>query len=132
MRLVEHASPHVSSPPVADKASHGRSPSGTHHASGGLSMCKRTPMPLDWMHTGGGGPGSWPSPVDRSSHGPVYGLPPRSTRWAFSWRPLGRSMRSSVLYLVFNFGASVLIIFVNKSLFSGGLRFESACTLNSG
>ena len=45
---------------------------------------------------------------------------------------LGRSMRSSVLYLVFNFGASVLIIFVNKSLFSGGLRFESACTLNSG
>ena len=51
-------------------------------------MCKRTPMPLDWMHTGGGGPGSWPSPVDRSSHGPVYGLPPRSTRWAFSWRPL--------------------------------------------
>ena len=85
---MEHASPHVSSPPVADKASHGRSPSGTHHASGGLSMCKRTPMPLDWMHTGGGGPGSWPSPVDRSSHGPVYGLPPRSTRWAFSWRPL--------------------------------------------
>ena len=45
---------------------------------------------------------------------------------------LGRGMRSSVLYLVFNFGASVLIIFVNKSLFSGGLRFESACTLNSG
>ena len=44
----------------------------------------------------------------------------------------GSSMRSSVLYLVFNFGASVLIIFVNKSLFSGGLRFESACTLNSG
>ena len=44
----------------------------------------------------------------------------------------GRRMRSSVLYLVFNFGASVLIIFVNKSLFSGGLRFESACTLNCG
>ena len=41
-------------------------------------------------------------------------------------------MRSSVLYLVFNFGASVLIIFVNKSLFSGGLRFESASTLNCG
>ena len=43
---------------------------------------------------------------------------------ASRWRHLGRSMRSSVLYLVFNFGASVLIIFVNKSLFSGGLRFE--------
>ena len=45
---------------------------------------------------------------------------------------VGHRMRSSVLYLVFNFGASVLIIFVNKSLFSGGLRFESACTLNCG
>lgn len=46
-------------------------------------------MPLDWTHTGGGGLGSWPSPVDRASHDPVYGLRPRSTERAFSWRPLG-------------------------------------------
>ena len=45
-------------------------------------------MPLDWTHTGGGGLGSWPSPVDRASHDPVYGLRPRSTERAFSWRPL--------------------------------------------
>ena len=85
---MEHASPHVSSPPVADKASHGRSPSGTHHASGELSSCKRTSVPRDWMHTGGGGLGRCQSPVDRSSRDPVYGLPPRSTKRAFSWRPL--------------------------------------------
>jgi len=36
---------------------------------------------------------------------------------------------SSALYLGFNFCSSVLIIFVNKSLFSGGLRFEFTCTL---
>ena len=88
MRLVEHASPHVSSPPVADKASHGRSPSGTHHASGELSSCKRTSVPRDWMHTGGGSLGRCRSPVDRPSRDPVYGLRPPSIERAFSWRVL--------------------------------------------
>ena len=36
---------------------------------------------------------------------------------------------SSALYLGFNFASSVIIIFVNKSLFSGGLRFEFTCAL---
>ena len=36
---------------------------------------------------------------------------------------------SSALYLGFNFASSVVIIFVNKSLFSGGLRFEFTCAL---
>lgn len=43
------------------------------------------------------------------------------------------SMHStSALYLGFNFGSSVIIIFVNKSLFSGGLRFECTFALNRG
>ena len=46
-------------------------------------------MPHDWTHTGGGGLRSWPSPVDRGGHDPVYGLRPRSTKRAFCWRPLG-------------------------------------------
>ena len=45
----------------------------------------------------------------------------------------GISMHStSALYLGFNFGSSVIIIFVNKSLFSGGLRFECTFALNRG
>ena len=54
-------------------------------------------MPLDWTHTGGGGLGSWPSPVDRASHDPVYGLRPRCTERAFSsWRPLGQQSLSQL------------------------------------
>ena len=36
---------------------------------------------------------------------------------------------ASALYLGFNFASSVIIIFINKSLFSGGLRFEFTCAL---
>ena len=39
---------------------------------------------------------------------------------------------TSALYLGFNFGSSVIIIFVNKSRFSGGLRFECTFALNRG
>ena len=35
----------------------------------------------------------------------------------------------AVGYLSFNFGSSVLIIFLNKALFSGSLRFEFTCAL---
>lgn len=35
----------------------------------------------------------------------------------------------AVAYLAFNFGSSVLIIFLNKALFSGSLRFEFTCAL---
>ena len=38
---------------------------------------------------------------------------------------------TSAFCLVFNFASSVLIIFVNKSLFSGGLRFEFTCALTA-
>ena len=44
----------------------------------------------------GGGLGGSSSLVDRSVYGPVYGLPPRSTKWAFSWRPLSAPTRVSV------------------------------------